>query len=492
KCLSFCFLLFCSFLSREGLKEILQQLECHFTWMLQKEDIDPDELEERIVEQIWFLSNKSKVRNYNLLAYVKFLNDQKDEALENLRKAEEAVPVAYPGEDEKESLVTWGNYAWVYYHLGDLTESQAYVKKVKSICKHHGSESPYKMELPQIDCEKGWAFLKFGGRYYEKAKESFEKARQKEPENPEFNLGYAITVYRLEDYYAKKCSGKGSSLGPLRLAVKLNPDDVFVVPLLALKLQETNKVKEGEKYIEEALRKYPDVPYVLRYAAKFYRKKGDVEASLQHLKKALSLTPNSGFLHHQVGICYRTQYFALKKEVSKGKFQSILKMNELNTLCISHFSKVVERKSKFVYAYIDLAQMYAEQGQLRKADETFQKVSATSSLTSTEKQEFHLNYGRFQEFHRKSPSEAIKHYLAGLKIEMESFPRDKCKYRLKNLVEKKIKNGERDAESLGNLGFIHQLNGEKQQALEAYEGALKIDPGNEEYFSAIMNLKFSL
>ncbi|KAK9400687.1 IFIT5: Interferon-induced protein with tetratricopeptide repeats 5 [Crotalus adamanteus] len=80
-------------LSQEGLKEILQQFECHFTWMLQKEHIHPDELEERIAEQIQFLINKSKIRNYNLLAYVKFLNNKKEEALENLQKAEETVPI---------------------------------------------------------------------------------------------------------------------------------------------------------------------------------------------------------------------------------------------------------------------------------------------------------------------------------------------------------------------------------------------------------------
>ncbi|KAM6441685.1 interferon-induced protein with tetratricopeptide repeats 5-like isoform 1-T1 [Liasis olivaceus] len=441
-------------LSQEGLKEILQQLECHFTWMLQKEDIDPDELEERIVEQIQFLSSKSKVQNFNLLAYVKFLNDKKDEALENLQKAEEAVPVEYPGEVEKESLVTWGNCAWVNYHMDNLTESQAYVKKIESICKQLGSKSPYKIELPQICCEKGWALLKFGGKYYEKAKENFEKALQKDPENPEPNSGYAITVYRLEDYCAKKHSGKGSSLEPLRIAVKLNPNDILVIPLLALKLQETNRVKEGEKYIEEALRKYPDVPYVLRYAAKFYRKKGDVEASLQHLKKALSLTPNSGFLHHQIGICYRTQYFALKKKVSEGKFQLIGEMFELMRLCIFHFNKVVERKTRFAYAYIDLANIYAEHGQLKKADEIFQKVFAMSSLTSTEQQQLHFNYGRFQERHRKSEANAMKQYLAGLKITNSSFEKKKCERSLKQLLDKAVKKGTKNAEIFESLGFF--------------------------------------
>ncbi|XP_070801608.1 interferon-induced protein with tetratricopeptide repeats 5-like [Pituophis catenifer annectens] len=481
-----------SLLSQEGLKEILQQLECHFTWELQKEHIDPDELEERIAEQIQFLISKSKVRNYNLLAYVKFLNDKKDEALENLQKAEEAVPIEYPEDVEKGSLVTWGNYAWMHYDMGNLTESQAYVEKIENTCKQLGSEFPYKMELPQINCEKGWALLKFGARYYEKAKENFEKARDKEPENPEFNSGYAITVYRLEDYYAKKCSGKGSSLEPLRLAEKLNPNDMFVTPLLALKLQETNRVKEGEKYIKEVLGKHPDVPYVLRYAAKFYRKKGDIETSLQHLKKALSLTPNSAFLHHQIGICYRIQYFVLKKKVSKDQFQSVLKQYELMKLCIFHFQKVVERKTKFVYAYIDLANMYAEKKKLREADETFQKVFAISNLTATEKQQLHFNYGRFQECHRKSDVNAMKQYLQGLKIENNSFEQKNCERSLNKLVDKTVKKGPICVELFESLGFTFQRLGLKEKAIEAYESALKMDPGNEEYLSAVMNLKLSL
>uniref|UniRef100_A0A670ZJA9 Interferon induced protein with tetratricopeptide repeats 5 n=1 Tax=Pseudonaja textilis TaxID=8673 RepID=A0A670ZJA9_PSETE len=464
-------------------REILQQLECHFTWELQKEHIHPDELEERIAEQIRFLTNKSKVRNYNLLAYVKFLNDKKEEALENLQKAEEAVPLEYPGEVEKGSLVTWGNYAWVHYHVGNLTESQAYLEKVESICKQLGGESPYKLELPQIYCDKGWALLKFGARYYDKAKESFEKALVQEPKNPEFNSGYAITVYRMEDHFSKNHSGKESSLEPLKRAVELNPDDVFVVPLLAVNLLEAGRMKEGEKWIKRALQKHPDVPYVLRYAAKFYRKKGDVETSLQHLEKALSLTPNAGFLYHQIGLCYRAQYFAMKK---KSRFD---KMEELIRSCIFYFEKVVERKPRFFYANIDLAQMYAEKGQLQKAEETYQKKLLTiSNLTPLEKQQLHFNYGRFQEFYRRSQSEAIKHYLAALKIEFDSSERDKCQCILKKLMEKKIRKGEANAADFAILGFIHQLSGEMEQAGEAYEEALNIDPWNEEYSSAILKL----
>ncbi|XP_070802397.1 interferon-induced protein with tetratricopeptide repeats 5-like [Pituophis catenifer annectens] len=482
----------CSLLSQEGLKEILQKLECHFTWELQKKHINPDELEERIAEEIRFLINKSKVRNYNLLAYVKFLNNKKDEALENLQKAEEAVPIEYPEDVEKGSLVTWGNYAWVHYHMGNLTESQAYVEKAENTCKQLGSESPYKVELPQIDCDKGWTFLKFGARNYEKAKESFEKALEKEPENPEFNSGYAITVYHLEDHFAKNPSRKESSLEVLKRALKLNPEDVFVLPLLAIKLQESDKKEEGEKWIKEALRKHPGIPYVLRYAAKFYRKKGDVETSLQHLEKALSLTPNSAFLHHQIGLCYRAQYLVMKNESRYDKCQVNDKMDELTRLCIFHFEKAVENKPEFFYANIDLAKRYAEQGELQKADEIYQKLFTMRNLTSLEKQQAHFNYGRFQESDRRLQSEAIKHYFAALKIENDSIERDKCKCILKKLMDKKIRHGEADAENFAILGFIHQLNGDKEQAMKAYEKAFDLDPVNEGYFNKIRKLRLSL
>ncbi|XP_044276556.1 interferon-induced protein with tetratricopeptide repeats 5-like isoform X1 [Varanus komodoensis] len=476
-------------ISKDSLEKILTQLECHFTWMLLKDDVDPDELEERILEQICFLQSRSKVRNYNLLAYVKYLNGKREEALESLQKAKEAAEEEYPGDIEKNSLVTWGNYAWLYCHMDRLPEAETYVKRVESVCKQHQSDSPYKMTLPEIYCEKGWAFLKFGKKYYEKAKESFEKALQEEPENPECNAGYAITVYRLEEYHERRSAAAGSSLEPLKRAVTLNPDNAFVLPLLALKLQETHKAKEGEKYIEEALSKHPYDPYVLRYAAKFYRRKGNVEKPLLCLTKALELTPNSGFLHHQMGLCYRAQYFKMKK--AKARHQ-VIKENKLLELSIFHFQKVVERKTKFISAYLDLAGMYAEAGQLRTAEETYRKVLVMSRLTCAEKQEIHFRFGHFQEFYKKSELEALKHYLEGLKIENNSFERNKCKHNLDRLIDKRTKKGLVDALSLGGLALICQLNGFKEDAIKFYELALKRDPGNEEFLSAIFNLKLSL
>lgn len=476
----------CSAISKKSCKTILLQLECHFTWTLLKQDIDLDDLEERVVEQIEHLQSVSKVRNYNLLAYVKFLNGKKNEALENLEKAQEAVKIEYPEEIEKASLITWGNYAWVYYHMDKLTEVQTFIKNVESICKEDtNASSPYKMNLPHIYCEKGWALLKFGAKYYERAKENFAKALEEEPENPEFNSGFAITVYRLE----KISSSQASSLEPLRHALRLNPNDAFVMPILALKLQGTGQATEGETYIIKALEKYPDLPYVLRYSAMFYRKNRDIAKSFRLLHKALNVTPNSGFLHHQLGICYRINLIEMKKKKYQPRQQE---KEELINHCIFHFKKAVEHKTKFFYAYLDLANIYAEAKRHQEAEETFQKVFEMSWLTCVEKQQLHLRYGCYQEFQKKSESEAIEQYLEGLKIENDSFEREKCKCHLEKLIKLKINKGSGDAKSFGVLGFIHQLNGKTQEAINCYECAQKMDPANEEFLSALLELKLSL
>ncbi|XP_006038204.1 interferon-induced protein with tetratricopeptide repeats 5 [Alligator sinensis] len=468
-------------ISKNTLQPILLQLECHFTWTLLKEDVDLDDLEETICDQIEFLTTKSKISNYNLLSYVKHLNGNSEEALQSLQKAEAAAQRNRAGEVHRKSLVTWGNYAWIYYRMNKLQEAQTYVSKVKDSCKELSSTSCYKCQLPEVYCEEGWALLKFGRKYYERAKKCFEKALAEEPENPEFTSGYAIAMYRLEDDLIK-----GSSLEPLRRAVTLNPNDTFVMSYLALELQDMAQVEEGEMYITKALQKTPDVPYVLRYAAKFYRRKGEVDKSLQFLEKALTFTPTSSFLHHQIGLCYRTKMYQLKRATK----QSFKEQVELIRLCIFHFKAAVDKKSKFIYAYTDLANMYAEGKRYQEAEDTFQKV-LQMKLTCQEKQQIHYRYGQFLEFHKKSEADAIKHFMEALKIEGD-MTRKMCMNALKKLVDKRIQRGSADAAHFGALGFIHQLNGEKSEAIECYEKALARDSSNEEYLSALCDLRLSI
>uniref|UniRef100_A0A9L0T5T4 Interferon induced protein with tetratricopeptide repeats 5 n=1 Tax=Equus caballus TaxID=9796 RepID=A0A9L0T5T4_HORSE len=428
----------------DALKAILLELECHFTWNLLKEDIDLCEVEDTIGQQLEFLTTKSRLTLYNLLAYVKHLKGQNKDALECLEQAEEIIQREHSEKEEVRSLVTWGNYAWVYYHMDQLKEAQTYIDKVGNVCKKLSSPSHYKLECPEIDCEKGWALLKFGGKYHQKA-------------------------------------------------VTLNPDNTYIKVFLALKLQDVHAEAEGEKYIEEILDQISSQPYVLRYAAKFYRRKNSWDRALELLRKALEVTPTSSFLHHQMGLCYRAQMIQIKKATrNRPKGKDKLKVDELITSAIFHFKAAVERDSMFAFAYTDLANMYAEGGQYNNAEEVFQKALRLENITDDHKHQIHYHYGRFQEFHRKSENTAIHHYLEALKVKDRSSLRTKLTSALKKLATKRLGHNASDVQSLSALGFVYKLEGEKRQAAEYYERAQKIDPENEEFLTALCELRLSI
>ncbi|NWR02166.1 IFIT5 protein, partial [Paradoxornis webbianus] len=476
-----------STISKDSLKTSLLQLECHFTWTLLKEHVGLEALEETILDHIKFVVEYN-IRDYNILSYVCHLKNSNEEALRSLRKAEEAIQKHHPGEIARRSLVTWGNYAWIYYHMQRYEEAQSYVSKVKNCYKKLSSTAHGKVHLPEIYAEQGWALLRFGNNYFERAKNCFENALKSEPDNPDFNAGYAIAMYRLEDCAKRYGDEIMPCLEPLKRAAELNPKDTTILALLALKLQRLQRGDEGEKYIEEGLQKTPDFPVFLRHAANFYRKKGDLNKAVEILKKALELTPKSVVLHHQLGLCYRSKAIKLKKT----RYTPQEEVENLIQLAIFHFKTVIDKKPVFFAAYADLANAYALGKRYEEAEEIFQEVLQRSDLPCGDKQEIYFNYGNFQQFHMNSESKAIKYYIEGLKIEKDSCGRKKCSEAVKKLLNEKIRSDLGDATDIGTLGLVHKLNGNKQEAIEWYKEAIALDPNNEEYQNALVELQLSI
>ncbi|NWZ68947.1 IFIT5 protein, partial [Acrocephalus arundinaceus] len=476
-----------STISKDSLKTSLLQLECHFTWSLLQEHVGLEALEETILDHIKYVVEYN-IKDYNILSYVCHLRDSNEEALRYLRKAEEAIQKHHPGELDKRSLVTWGNYAWIYYHMQRYEEAQAYLSKVENSCKKLSSTAQGKIQLPEIYAEKGWALLRFGRNYFEKAKNCFENALESDPDNPDYNFGYAIAMYRLEDCAEKYGGERTSCLEALKRAVQLNPTDTTILALLALKLQRLRRSDEGERYIEEGLQKTPDFPVFLRHAANFYRKKGKVNKAVEILNKALALTPNSVVLHHQLALCYRFKILQLKK----GRYPPQEEVENLVQLAIFHLKIVIDKKPVFFSAYGDLGNIYALGNRYEEAEEIFQQVLQRNDLPSDDKQMLYFHYGNFQHFHMKSESKAIKCYIEGLKMEEDFFGRKRCSEAVEKLLEQKINSGLGDARDIGTLGLVHKLNGKKQEAIECYKKAIALDPNNEEYQNALFELQLSI
>ncbi|CAK6436290.1 unnamed protein product [Pipistrellus nathusii] len=453
----------------------LKQLRCHFTWNLLIEDTELSDLEIRAFDEIEFLDTKFNVGIHNLLAYVKYLNGHNKEALESLKEAEDMMQAEHADQSDAIKLVTWGNYAWLYYHMHRLTDAQIYLDKVENTCKKSASSSSYTIECPDMDCAEGWALLKFGGKNYERAKACFEKALEVDPDNPEYSTGYAIVVFRLDGINKTSYVGEAFCVEPLKRAIRLNPEDAYIKALLAVKLQEIGQEAEGEKYIEEALANMSSQTYVYRYAAKFYRKKGAIDKALQLLRMALQATPSSAFLHHQMGLCYRAKSYQINTATNwQPRGQDRENNDRVAKSAISHFERAVELKPTFDIAYLHLAEMYVQVGSYSKAEDVYQKLLRVRSLEEETRQELYFRYGRFQEFQKKSLVDAIIYYLKAIKIEKPSFIRDKSISALEKVVLRKLQKNAVDIESLSILGFTYKLKGEMNKALEYYERALRL------------------
>ncbi|CAD7691212.1 unnamed protein product [Nyctereutes procyonoides] len=380
---------------------------------------------------------------------------ENQEALESLKKAEDLIQQEHDIQSDVRSLVTWGNYAWLYYHMGRLAEAQAYLDKVENTCMKFAASSCYRMECPQMDGEEGWALLKCGRKNYDRAKACFEKALAEDPENPEFSTGYAITMYRLDSFNMTTEASEAFCLQPLKEAIRLNPKDVYIKALLALKLQDLGQEADGEKYIEEALNNTSSQTYVFRYAGKFYRRKGCLDKALQLLKMAQQATPSSAFLHHQIGLCYKAFMIKIKRAANwQRRGQDRENVHRLVHLAIYEIEKALMLRPTFKFAYIELAGMYAEMGQYTKAEDTFQKVL----------NRFITIMAIFQEQDKESADKAVTHYLKGLKIKTTSRTREKILTTLEKLAKRCVHQN------------VHMVEIEKgrSKALECYEKAISL------------------
>ncbi|XP_063289902.1 interferon-induced protein with tetratricopeptide repeats 5-like [Pelobates fuscus] len=474
-------------------KTCLLQLNCHFTWDLIDGEID--EIEERLQNQLKFLVRENKHMVYNLLAYIKHLQSDYTESIANLDEAERNCLSTSNGPNGK-LLVIYGNYAWVHYYLNQLEKSQLYIDKVNNVYKELKHTENRDDIYPEIYGEQGWSLLNFNKKYYEKAKDCFEKALKEAPEYPEWNSGYATAVYRLESFQNVKSPGlKWESLNLLKRAIELNPKDSVVKALLGLRLQDLKRTQEGLTYIEEALQQTPNLPYLLRYVAIFYRRAGMIDEALHVLKTAVSLIPNSGFHHYSIGLCYRSK-MSEKKTLAKSDFKNIKtysrEIQELLQKAIFHFKKGLECKKTYMYAYIGLANMYTEANEYKKAEETFQTVLSFTNLTDNEKQQIHFHYGNFEQFHKKSEKEAIRHYKEALLIPGAFYNKQRCEQALKKLAERKVTRDPTDASGFSLLGFVYKIQKKSTDAIECYGKALKLDPHNEEYLSNLCELKLAI
>lgn len=411
-----------------------------------------DDFEDRVCNQTVFQSSRFKATMYNLLAYIKHHRGQNEAALECLRQAEELIQREHTDQAEIRSVVTWGNYAWVYYDMGRLSEAQVYVDKVKHVCEKFSN--PYSTECPELDSEEGWTLLQCGAKRKERAKVCSEKALEKKPHDPEFSSGLAIAMHGLGDKVRKQ-----DCVGILKDAVELNAHNQYIKVLLALKLQNVNKEAKGEPLVVEALEKAPRQTDVLYNAAKFYQIKGDTDKAIELFQKALESMPNSGYICHQISRCYREKAKQIQDTGYSEVCRNREKFEELSKCAMDYSSKAMEKGLSALYVYSDLIELETECHQ----------TAFNRELPNTERKQLHQGYHNLQEYQGTSEDTPVQH-LKGLSLSTKSTEKEKMKYQPQDAAENQLPQNTPNSWYL--QGLTHKLNGNLWQAAECFEKEL--------------------
>ncbi|XP_051551928.1 uncharacterized protein LOC127439705 [Myxocyprinus asiaticus] len=426
------------------LKTKLLQQECHFTWSLREEDFNLFDLLNRLEEQIRLESGKARVtRAYSSLGFIHYLHGNLQEALTNLQKSVQLAQEYYKERSELVLIVTYGDLAWLHYHMNEFFSCAEYLRQLDRI---HETFSNLPLEVLR---EKGWAFLKFSHKYYSAAKECFRQALELIPDDSDLNTGYAIALYRTT---TETTDSQHSPTIQLQKAIKLNTDDAVL------------HTEKCIKIVISALLKAPENPHVIRYAAKFFRELESVDMAINLLKKALQRSPYSAFMHHPLAMCYKKKRHIADPDES----QQYLKM------CIVHLERADSLRPSFIINMADLALHYGQDGRISEAERLFEQAFKEANYRKEHLQFVYCSYGKYQRFTKRSEQLAIQNFMQGLRLQPESAEGKMCEWSLEKVAEYRIKRlkDPNDSTACCIQGFIHEVRGETLKAAEFYERAL--------------------
>ncbi|KAK3573030.1 hypothetical protein QTP86_012234 [Hemibagrus guttatus] len=397
----------------------LKKLECHFTWDLQKEDADLNYLEIKFTES---LSNQTdhggnfRQRKLNFCAYIYHLQGFNTKARDCLEKAKEVQ------NDHSYNIVTYGNLAWLHHHMADDTMVKVYLEKLAQISR--AFPAPAEELLREVLSEKAWSFISFSKNHYGKAKEIFQEALQKEPEDKEWNTGYAFSLFHLEGLEIREDRRipfeESPAVRQLKRALKLDPDNVMIHVFMGLKCYKNKRNAEAWLHMRHALDMAPYDLSVVLSAAKFMKKEQCYDMAIEVLKKMLEKAPDSSRLHHEIANNYRW------KAMQIGDMHNPM----LLSYCIHHLEEGARLNPHFVYPQIELALRYAEVSNYDKAKQKFQELFARPNLQPADLQAWHRIYGDFNMYRLGSEATAVKHYKEGMAMQKISTEWKICKNRL--------------------------------------------------------------
>ncbi|KAL8222556.1 UNVERIFIED_CONTAM: hypothetical protein K2H54_077424 [Gekko kuhli] len=392
-------------LGSRPLRQKLQALQCHFTWDFEvKDKVDAEHILQTVALKVEHTEYRNRGVYLATKAYLYHLQGCYQEALASLQEAEEALKRDHPTNFSRQVLVTYGDYAWVYYHLVNYEMVELYLGRVRQICQSLSSPEPYSAQIPEVHAQKGWSLLAMGRRNGEEAQRCFQTALRGDESSREFQAGLAISAFARWTH-SWTDDDREEATGLMENIVHREPSNMEAKVYLASLLKETDR-RRAERLAEEVVRESPN-PEVLRQASKLY-KRVSLPRAISILRQAAALAPSYHLLHYDLGVCYR-------KQMERGE-RSPEEKEKLVAAAMECFKRAVETDPLSLFPRLQLGHMYVQKSP-RYAEELYQNLLEELPTASKRcQQAIYRHWGDFLLHEKGLKQAALGMYQAGYEI----------------------------------------------------------------------------
>ncbi|KAJ7329328.1 hypothetical protein JRQ81_015502 [Phrynocephalus forsythii] len=388
------------------LLEKLKTIPCHFTWNLEFEDLaDVEHLQEYLTLQVQNNYYHNRDTYLAMKAFLYHLQKRYSDALKSLQEAEKILAQDHPGNLPRQALLTYGNYAWIYYHLGNYRTVMQLLRKIYQIGHSFSSPQPCPSGVPEILAQKGWSLLVAGIHRGREAQKCFEGALRGDLSNPQLQAGLALAVYATwEHLQGDPDKEKATEL--LEEVVRVQPQNYEARVYLARLLRDKDE-QRARKLLEDVVENSVH-PEVLRRAAKVsLHEPQQLSQAMYILQKAIALDPNYHILYYDLGMCYKAQVESATPE-RKAVLQPAM---------IESFQKAVQMNALFVDPMLELAKIYGASVPAGEEDVYINLlVEEAAYISKPCQQALFLQWGDYLLHQMGQKDKALEKYMAGIRI----------------------------------------------------------------------------
>ncbi|XP_052436463.1 interferon-induced protein with tetratricopeptide repeats 1-like [Carassius gibelio] len=409
------------------LKQHLEKLECHFTWDLGHYRNELQGLRKNIQNMLeqectWV------VHHYNLLGYIQQTLGFNTEALMYLHKAESVMQEQGTEEAAVRLQVNKANMAWVYYRMGDMNKSKAYLEEVERLQRMHPAPPGCALH-PEVSGEKGWTLVKFNKSKKHQAIYYFKIALKEEPGRKEWHKGLAKAMSEAFTNHKSPPQHRNEILKQLKTAHENEPNNLYIHAFYLEKYSEVQSVsteRPMQGLLEKAL-KTGDLECLVTIL-RYYRTIS-VDKAIEAAERAREKFPTSNKVLKHLANCYKRKVYKVKKD-SMERRKLAKKSAEMFEEVVRHYPDSLREK-------VGLASMHHCADNTERADEIYQQLlSEKDDFPPHSQQYIYYSYACHLHNCRRSEDSIIFHMKVA---EIPANTDDKQKSI--NVLQKTVMNG---------------------------------------------------